>query len=63
MKITSASIVCALCLMSSACMVGPKYARPTTPVTPEFKEAGPESFKEMKGWKTPQPSDQAISGT
>jgi NodT family efflux transporter outer membrane factor (OMF) lipoprotein len=61
-KITSANIVCALCLMSSACMVGPKYARPTTPVTSEFKEAGPESFKEMKGWKTAQPGDQAIRG-
>jgi NodT family efflux transporter outer membrane factor (OMF) lipoprotein len=49
-------------LMSTGCMVGPKYARPTVPVTPAFKEPGPSTFKEMDGWKTAQPSDSAIRG-
>jgi NodT family efflux transporter outer membrane factor (OMF) lipoprotein len=49
-------------LMLSGCMVGPKYTRPPAPVAPEFKEPGPESFKEMAGWKTAQPSDQALRG-
>ena len=62
MKFAGAGLVCGLCLMVSACLVGPKYSRPSTPVTPEFKEPGPESFKEMKGWKTAQPGDQTIRG-
>jgi NodT family efflux transporter outer membrane factor (OMF) lipoprotein len=43
-------------------MVGPKYTRPVTPLAPEFKEATPESFKEMSGWKVAQPSDQTLRG-
>ncbi len=49
-------------LIMSGCVVGPKYARPSVPLTPTFKEQGPESFKEMAGWKTAQPSDEAIRG-
>jgi NodT family efflux transporter outer membrane factor (OMF) lipoprotein len=62
MKIVSAVVACGLCLMLSACMVGPNYTKPTTPVTPQFKEEGPESFKETKGWKAAQPSDQVMRG-
>jgi len=43
-------------------MVGPKYTRPAAPLAPEFKEATPESFKEMSGWKVAQPSDQTLRG-
>lgn len=50
------------CLWLGGCMVGPKYSRPAAPVTPAFKEPGPASFKEMDGWKTAQPNDQAIRG-
>jgi hypothetical protein len=49
-------------LMLSGCMVGPKYTRPSVPLTPAFKEPGPAAFKEMDGWKTAQPSDQALRG-
>lgn len=52
----------ALLLSLSACMVGPKYSRPTVAVTPAFKEPGPSTFKEMDGWKTAQPADQALRG-
>jgi len=51
-----------LCTLLSGCMVGPKYTRPATPLAPEFKEATPESFKEMSGWKVAQPSDQTLRG-
>jgi NodT family efflux transporter outer membrane factor (OMF) lipoprotein len=43
-------------------MVGPKYTRPPVAVTPAFKEPGPTAFKEMDGWKTAQPADQALRG-
>ncbi len=51
-----------LCALLSGCMVGPKYTRPATPLAPEFKEATPESFKEMSGWKVAQPNDQLLRG-
>jgi outer membrane protein TolC len=38
----------------TACAVGPDYIRPQAPVASEFKE--------IKGWKTAQPRDTAISG-
>jgi NodT family efflux transporter outer membrane factor (OMF) lipoprotein len=55
-------LFCIALLMLPGCMVGPKYTRPAAPVAPEFKEPGPASFKEMAGWKTAQPSDQALRG-
>ena len=50
------------CILLSGCMVGPKYTRPAAPLAPEFKEATPESFKEMSGWKVAQPNDQLLRG-
>jgi NodT family efflux transporter outer membrane factor (OMF) lipoprotein len=38
----------------TACAVGPDYIRPQAPVATEFKE--------VKGWKTAQPRDTALSG-
>jgi NodT family efflux transporter outer membrane factor (OMF) lipoprotein len=49
-------------LFLSGCMVGPKYLKPTVPMTPGFKEAPPESLKESDGWKPAQPSDQTPRG-
>jgi len=62
MKSVRLALVGMACLWLGGCMVGPKYSRPAAPVTPTFKEAGPASFKEMDGWKTAQPNDQAIRG-
>jgi NodT family efflux transporter outer membrane factor (OMF) lipoprotein len=45
-----------LLVLSSACMVGPNYKRPTAPQTPAYKEPPPE------GWKEAQPNDGAIKG-
>ncbi len=46
----------ALALLSSACMVGPKYQRPDAPAPPAFKELPPA------GWKQAQPNDGALRG-
>ena len=62
MKSAILAAFCMVLLTLSGCMVGPKYTRPAAPVTPEFKEPGPAAFKEMAGWKTAQPSDQALRG-
>jgi NodT family efflux transporter outer membrane factor (OMF) lipoprotein len=54
----------AFCLLffSSACMVGPKYQRPTAPVPPAYKEPPPADWKEMQGWKQAQPNEAAKRG-
>jgi hypothetical protein len=46
----------ALLLLSTACMVGPKYRLPGAPASPAFKEELPS------GWKNSQPADGAIKG-
>lgn len=50
----------AAALFLSGCMVGPKYARPTAPVPPAFKEAPPDSFKETKDWKLAHPGEPSL---
>jgi NodT family efflux transporter outer membrane factor (OMF) lipoprotein len=49
-------------LLLAGCMVGPKYATPTTPMAPAFKEEPPDSFKSDSNWKPASPSDQLIRG-
>jgi NodT family efflux transporter outer membrane factor (OMF) lipoprotein len=56
MRTSLLSALAGLLLLSSACMVGPNYKRPTAPQTPAYKEAPPV------GWKEAQPSDGAIKG-
>jgi len=41
-------------VLLGGCMVGPKYKRPSAPMTP--------AYKEMDGWKTAQPSDHLPRG-
>lgn len=38
------------------CTVGPKYAKPIVPQPPT------DQYKELNGWKTAQPNDQALRG-
>jgi NodT family efflux transporter outer membrane factor (OMF) lipoprotein len=45
-----------LALLSSACMIGPKYQRPSAPAPVTYKEPPPP------GWKEAQPNDGAIRG-
>ncbi len=51
-----------LTLVSTGCMVGPKYVKPTAPMAPEYKEQPPSSYKESNGWKGAQPGDQTLKG-
>jgi NodT family efflux transporter outer membrane factor (OMF) lipoprotein len=53
--------VAALALLASSCTVGPKYVRPTSAASPNFKEPLPEAYKEL-GWKTGQPRDDVSKG-
>ncbi|MGA2186408.1 MAG: efflux transporter outer membrane subunit [Bryobacteraceae bacterium] len=45
-----------LLLLSTACMIGPKYRRPDAAAPPAFKEELPD------GWKQAQPADGALRG-
>lgn len=51
-----------LTLLAASCTVGPKYARPTSAASPAFKEPLPDAYKELAGWKTGQPRDEASRG-
>ncbi|HUA21495.1 MAG TPA: efflux transporter outer membrane subunit [Bryobacteraceae bacterium] len=57
-----AAAVIAGLAFSSACAVGPKYAKPSVPAPPGYHEQLPEYFKETPGWKASQPSDQVSKG-
>lgn len=41
-------VTCSALLSMTACMVGPKYQRPSTPVAPTYKEAPPDSWKQAQ---------------
>ena len=52
----------ALLLLLAACMVGPKYQRPSAPVPAAYKEAPPPNFKEAGPFQPAQPNDAAARG-
>lgn len=54
LKPTVFLITVAALLSMAACSVGPDYVRPTVETPPVFKE--------MSGWKTAEPRDEAIKG-
>ncbi|MFL6439191.1 MAG: efflux transporter outer membrane subunit [Terriglobales bacterium] len=56
MKCPLISILALSLIMIEGCTVGPKYAKPTVPQPPT------DSYKELNGWKTAQPNDQALKG-
>jgi outer membrane protein TolC len=60
MKRCGIVLVSAIGFFLSGCMVGPRYAKPNAPVTPNFKEA--DESKEGDGWKVAQPDDDLIRG-
>jgi outer membrane protein TolC len=51
-----------LAIAFAGCTVGPKYKRPSAPVTPAYKEPPPDSFKESDQWKTAKPMADALRG-
>jgi NodT family efflux transporter outer membrane factor (OMF) lipoprotein len=58
----SAAIAGAALLALTGCMVGPKYVKPTVPMAPGFKEAGPDAYKENANWHVAQPADTVQRG-
>ncbi len=56
----SACIVCAV--LQSACVVGPKYKRPSVPDPPAYKEIRQPSAQAGSGWTIARPDDAAIRG-
>lgn len=46
----------------ASCTVGPKYSKPSVPMTPAFKEPPPANFKESGNWKSAQPEDSVLRG-
>jgi NodT family efflux transporter outer membrane factor (OMF) lipoprotein len=49
-------VLAGMLLLSSGCLVGPKYQRPSAPVSPAYKEPLPD------GWKEARPNDGVIRG-
>jgi NodT family efflux transporter outer membrane factor (OMF) lipoprotein len=58
----SATVAGAALLALTGCMVGPKYVKPTVPMAPGFKEAGPDAYKENANWHIAQPADAIQRG-
>ncbi len=57
-------LLSAFCLLffSAACMVGPKYHRPTAPAPAAYKETPPATWAETQEWKQAQPSEGVKRG-
>jgi len=51
-----------LVLLLAGCTVGPKYVKPTVPMTATYKEEGPAAFKESEQWQPARPADQTSRG-
>lgn len=50
-------------LLASACVVGPKYERPSTSTPPTaYKELTAADAKNIEGWSTAQPKDDVLRG-
>ena len=52
---------CGLLVLAGACTPGPKYAKPTVPSAPAYKEL-PQNAGPQSEWKASQPQDQTIRG-
>ena len=62
MRLQPAALIPAAVLLLSGCMVGPKYVKPSVPLTPQYKEANPDASKDSSNWQVAQPSDAAQRG-
>lgn len=55
-------LLSALCLLVSACKVGPNYQRPPAAAPSAYKELPPDGSPQASEWKTAQPSDSMARG-
>jgi NodT family efflux transporter outer membrane factor (OMF) lipoprotein len=68
--VRSTALIALATLSLSGCMVGPKYVKPSVPMAPGFKEAGPDTnpdanpnaSKDGVNWQVAQPADAAQRG-
>ena len=60
--IVSGILALLLGLLLAGCTVGPKYIKPTVPMTATYKEEAPSSFKESDQWQPARPGDQISRG-
>jgi NodT family efflux transporter outer membrane factor (OMF) lipoprotein len=60
--ISTGTLIVSLAQQLAGCTVGPRYARPTVPMTETFKEEVPTSFKESEQWQPAHPADQTSRG-
>src|SRR5712671_3618318 len=49
-------------LLLAGCTVGPRYIKPAVPMTTEYKEEAPGSFKGLDQWQPAHPGDQISRG-
>jgi NodT family efflux transporter outer membrane factor (OMF) lipoprotein len=57
-----AALSAVLGLLLAACTVGPKYHTPTAETPNSYKELTPRDYSQTEGWRTAQPSDNALRG-
>ncbi len=57
------TVVALVCLVLFAgCNFAPNYVKPSVESPAAFKELAPRQFKEVDGWKTAEPRDDALRG-
>ncbi|MGD1103957.1 MAG: efflux transporter outer membrane subunit [Terriglobia bacterium] len=61
-RFAAAILLATALLLFSACTPGPKYAKPTVPTPPAYKELAPSAAGPQSEWKASQPQDQVIRG-
>ncbi len=57
MNLRSALLSSTALILTTGCMVGPRYSKPTVATTPSYKETAPDAFKENSAWQPAQPAD------
>jgi NodT family efflux transporter outer membrane factor (OMF) lipoprotein len=55
-------LIAALCVLVSACKVGPNYVRPPAPVPTNYKELPPPGSPQASEWAPAQPNDAMARG-
>jgi NodT family efflux transporter outer membrane factor (OMF) lipoprotein len=60
----SSALLLAVCILTAACNVGPKYVKPSAPAPPAFKESAPAAYSSAPDgtWQPAQPSDARLKG-
>ena len=61
-RFAASAILAATVFLFSSCTPGPKYAKPTIPTPPAYKDLAPSAGGSQSEWKASQPQDQMIRG-